>query len=316
MQSYTLYAPGKINLYLEIIGDRPDGFHEMAMILQSIGLADQVTIKSIGVDQIRVHCSHPLVPSDASNLAHRAAVLMAKQFPEAAQRYGGVEITIDKQIPVGAGLAGGSTNGAAVLVGLDLMWNLGLTQSELQELGAQLGSDVPFCIAGGTAIATGRGEVLAPLPSLDGLHLVLGKYRDLSISTPWAYKTYRQQFSHSYVSETQGIQGRQQRVHSGPMVAAIAARHPAEIGKLLHNDLEKVALPAHPRITQLKDAFAACHPLGVMMSGSGPTVFAIAQSADHGAEMRAKVQETIADPTLDLWITQSTANGIHVAYPA
>lgn len=315
MQAYTLSAPGKINLYLEIIGDRPDGFHEMAMILQSIGLSDRVHLKSIGVDQIRVTCDHPLVPNDSSNLAYRAAALMAEQFPEAFQRYGGVAIAIDKHIPVGAGLAGGSTNGAAVLVGLDLMWNLGLTQSDLQELGAQLGSDVPFCIAGGTAIATGRGEILSPLPSLDCLHLVLGKYRNLSISTPWAYKTYRQQFSHTYVSESDGIQGRRQRVHSGPMVAAIASRNPEEVGKLLHNDLEKVALPAHSIIADLKAAFAACNPLGVMMSGSGPTVFAIAQSADHAAQIQANVRVSLPDPKLELWVTQSTASGIHIAYP-
>ena len=144
MQTYTLIAPAKINLLLEIIGDRPDGFHELVMVLQSIDLADIVELKSLPGEQIHLNCTHPDVPQDSTNLAHRAAQLMQTQFPDR----GGVEITITKNIPIGAGLAGGSTDAAAVLVGLDLMWNLGLTQSELQILGAALGSDVPFCIVG------------------------------------------------------------------------------------------------------------------------------------------------------------------------
>jgi 4-diphosphocytidyl-2C-methyl-D-erythritol kinase len=175
MRAYSLVAPAKINLYLEIIGSRADGYHELAMVMQSVNLADRLDLYANGTDAIRVHCDHPLVPSDQSNLAYRAAELMAKQFPDCFDKYGGVDITVDKQIPVGAGLAGGSTNAAAVLVGLDLMWELGLTQSELQEIGAKLGSDVPFCIAGGTAIATGRGEKISPLPDLDHLVAVLGQ---------------------------------------------------------------------------------------------------------------------------------------------
>lgn len=310
MQACTLLAPGKINLYLEIIGDRPDGFHEMAMVLQSIGLCDRIEIRSIGVDQLRVQCDHPLVPNDQSNLAYRAAELMKQQFPEAFARYGGVEINVDKQIPVGAGLAGGSTDAAAVLVGMSLLWQLGLTQSELQDLGALLGSDVPFCVAGGTAIATGRGEVLDALPSLDSLHLVLAKYRSLSISTAWAYKTYRQQFGETYRSLEDGVV---HPIHSGGMVSAIMARDSAKVGQLLHNDLEKVALPAHPAIADLKAAFAAGNPLGVMMSGSGPTVFAIATSADHAQALKQDVKAQIPDPDLDLWVTQSITSGIHLA---
>src|SRR6476469_811080 len=158
MRSYSLLASAKINLYLEILGSRPDGYHELAMVLQSIDLADKIDLRSLSTDTIRVHCDNPQVPADNSNLAYRAAELMASEFPKALAQYGGVEIAIAKRIPVAAGLAGGSANAAAVLVGIDLMWQLGLTQSELEELATQLGSDVPFCIAGGTAIATGRGE--------------------------------------------------------------------------------------------------------------------------------------------------------------
>ncbi|MCY7286637.1 MAG: 4-(cytidine 5'-diphospho)-2-C-methyl-D-erythritol kinase, partial [Cyanobacteria bacterium CAN_BIN43] len=132
MHSYSLIAPAKINLYLEIIGDRPDGYHELAMLLQSIDLADRVDLRLNGTQAIRVHCDEPEVPLDERNLAYKAAALMAEEFSEAYSRYGGVEISIHKRIPIGAGLAGGSTDAAAVLVGLNLMWSLGLTQSELQ----------------------------------------------------------------------------------------------------------------------------------------------------------------------------------------
>ncbi|MFO5472526.1 MAG: 4-(cytidine 5'-diphospho)-2-C-methyl-D-erythritol kinase, partial [Dolichospermum sp.] len=189
MRSYSLIAPAKINLYLEIIGSRADGYHELAMILQSIDLSDQIDIHTASTENIRIYCNHPQVPTDQTNLVYKAADLMAKEFPQAFSNFGGVDITIKKNIPVAAGLAGGSSNAAAVLVGIDLLWDLGLTQSELEELGANLGSDVPFCIGGGTAIATGRGEKLSPLQSLDNLHIVLAKYRSLEVSTPWAYKT-------------------------------------------------------------------------------------------------------------------------------
>ena len=314
MRSYSLLAPAKINLYLEILGDRPDGYHDLAMVLQSIDLADQVELHANGTDQFRIHCAHPQVPQDQSNLAYRAAALMAKQFPEAFAQFGGVEITIQKQIPVGAGLAGGSTNAAAVLVGIDLMWQLGLTQDELQELGAKLGSDVPFCIAGGTAIATGRGEELAPLPDLDHLYVVLGKYRSLSISTPWAYQRFRQEFSGSYVKDTKSLESRQKRVHSGPMVAAIAHRDGTQIGQLLHNDLERVVLPEYPQVARLREEFQRQGNLGTMMSGSGPTVFALIESLDRANQVREGIQAAIKDPDLELWIAQFTNTGIRLTH--
>ncbi len=314
MRPYSLIAPAKINLYLEIIGDRPDGFHELAMLLQSIGLSDRIEMRLLGTDDILVHCPHPGVPTDERNLAHRAARLLKQQFPESFNRYGGVEIIIDKHIPVGAGLAGGSSNAAAVLVGLDLMWKLGLTQSELQDLGGKLGSDVPFCLAGGTALATGRGEVLSALPSLENLSLVLAKYRDLEVSTAWAYQTYRQHFGHAYVSSANALSDRQQRVHSGPMVQAISHHDYSQIGRLLHNDLEQVVLPAHPKVANLKEELVAAHPLGVLMSGSGPTVFAIAQSPNHAQQIHDQVKARLSDPNLELWITQTVSNGIQMAH--
>jgi 4-diphosphocytidyl-2-C-methyl-D-erythritol kinase len=313
MHTYSLLAPAKINLYLEVIGDRPDGYHELAMVMQSVDLTDRIDLRANGTDRFQIHCNHPKVPTDERNLAYKAAALMAEQFPEVFNQFGGVEITIEKRIPVEAGLAGGSTNGAAVLIGLDLMWNLGLTQIELQELAAKLGSDVPFCVAGGTAIATGRGEQLSPLPSLDRLYAVLAKYQSLSVSTAWAYQTYRQQFGSSYVSSNTDLLGRRQRVHSGAMVAAITHRDATEIGKLLHNDLEKVVLPAYPQVAQLRETMQQFNPLGVMMSGSGPTVFALVDSPEQAENVRSQLRAAIPDPDLGIWVTRLTSKGIHLA---
>jgi 4-diphosphocytidyl-2-C-methyl-D-erythritol kinase len=311
MRSYSLLAPAKINLYLEILSDRPDGFHELIMVLQSVDLADQIQICANSTQTIHVRCDHPQVPGDSSNLAYQAAALMSRQFPEHFARLGGVDICIDKQIPVGAGMAGGSSNAAAVLVGIDLLWNLGLTYDELQELGAQLGSDVPFCIAGGTALATGRGEQLDALPGLDHLYIVLAKYRTLSVSTPWAYQTYRQQFSDSYLRET-ALDQRRQQVHAGPMMAAIAHRDGTQIGKLLYNDLEKVVLPAYPQVLQLRETFQQIGTLGTMMSGSGPTVFALAESQAQAEHIQQEMRAKIPDPDLDLWVTRFRQSGIQV----
>ncbi|MBW4515292.1 MAG: 4-(cytidine 5'-diphospho)-2-C-methyl-D-erythritol kinase [Timaviella obliquedivisa GSE-PSE-MK23-08B] len=311
MHSYSLIAPAKINLYLEIIGDRPDGYHELAMLLQSIDLADRITLRPNGIQTIRVHCDDPQVPLDESNLAYQAAALMAEQFSEAYGRYGGVEISIQKRIPIGAGLAGGSTDAAAVLVGLNLMWSLGLTQSELQELGGRLGSDVPFCIVGGTAIATGRGEQLSSLRSLDNLYAVLAKYRNLPISTAWAYKTYRQQFKNTYAALNNLVE-RKQRVHSGSMVAAIACQDSQRIGQLLHNDLEKVVLPAHPQVAELRDKLRQLETLGVMMSGSGSTVFALIESQFRAERVRQELRDLLPDPNLEMWTTRLINMGIQV----
>ena len=312
MQSYSLLAPGKINLYLEIVGDRADGFHELVMILQSIELADRIDIQAGDTDRIRLKCSHPQVPNDESNLAYKAALLMCNTFPEVYANYGGIDIYIQKNLPVAAGLAGGSADAAAVLVGVDLMWGLGLTKPELEELAAQLGSDIPFCISGGTAIATGRGEKLAPIGDLDGVWVVLAKYNDLGVSTPWAYKTYRQNYSSNYVSDSTGVKQRGDRVRTGSLFKAVIAKDAVEIGKLLYNDLEKVVLPAYPEVDRLKAAFLQTENLGTMMSGSGPTVFALCDSEAQALSAVEKVKSQIPRPNLEFWITKLSSSGIQV----
>jgi 4-diphosphocytidyl-2-C-methyl-D-erythritol kinase len=313
MRSYSLIAPAKINLYLEILGSRPDGYHELAMILQSIDLADQIDLHPASTEAIRVFCDHPQVPTDNSNLVYKAAALMAKEFPDVFSNFGGIDITVKKHIPVAAGLAGGSTNAAAVLVGIDLLWNLGLTKSELEELGAQLGSDVPFCVSGGTVIATGRGEKLSPLPSLDHIYLVLAKYRSLEISTPWAYKTYRQVFGSSYITNTQDLLARASAVHSEAIVKAICNKDVTAISKTMHNDLEKVVLASYPKVLELRELFASQEGvLGTMMSGSGPSVFAIVESKAQAEIVKEKIRAAIPDPDLELFVTKTISHGIQI----
>lgn len=311
--SYTLLAPAKINLYLEIIGDRPDGFHELVMILQSISLCDRLHLHPNGREQFRIFCSSEQVPSDQTNLAYKAAQLMRQQFPQHFANYGGVDITIEKNIPVAAGLAGGSANAAAVLVGIDLIWKLGLTLSELQTLAAQLGSDVPFCLSGGTAIATGRGEKLDSIQPLENLWLVLAKYNNLAVSTAWAYQTYRQQFYDTYMRDDQRINQRTKQIHSGPLVSAIIHKESAKIGQLLHNDLEKVVLKEYPTyVAQLRETMQRMGGLGTMMSGSGPSVFTLCESASQAKQIQKSVFEAIPDPNLGIWLAQLVNTGISV----
>ena len=321
MRSYSLIAPAKINLYLEIIGDRPVSssesdrpgkFHELVMILQSIELADYVDIKPSDTQEIRLYCNHPQVPQDQTNLAYRAAKLMCDTFPDIYANYGGIDLKIQKNIPVAAGLAGGSTDAAAVLVGINMMWQLGLTQPELQQLAAKLGSDIPFCISGGTAIATGRGEQLDPIADLDHLWVVLAKYENLSVATPWAYQTYRQQYEATYISDLKEMRTRAAKIHSSPLVNAIVNKDGKAVGKLLYNDLEKVVLPEYARVRELRSAFAATQVLGTMMSGSGPTVFALCESEAQAIASKQQVRTQITDPKLNFWITKLSSNGIHL----
>ena len=312
MHLYSLSAAAKINLYLEVVGDRPDGYHELVMIMQSVSLTDRITVRSLAMPEIRILCDHPHVPTGPENLAYKAAALLQATFPDRVRPQGGVEITIEKQIPVGAGLAGGSTNAAATLVGLDLLWELGLTQRELQVLGAELGSDIPFCIVGGTAITTGRGEQIDSLNSIDNLHVVLAKYKSLSVSTPWAYKTYRQQFASTYVDITANGPSRQESLHSGPMVSELAKHDRQGIGQHLHNDLEKVVLPAHPKVQALKETLAELGGLGTLMSGSGPTVFTLTNSQTQAEAIAEQLQSAMTDPDLGIWVAQFMPTSIQL----
>ena len=312
MRSYSLAAPGKINLHLEILGDRADGYHELAMILQSIELSDIVTIAPLSTEAIRLHCNHNQVPLNKDNLAFKAAELMVVKFPAAFAQWGGVEITIEKNLPVAAGLAGGSSNAAAVIVGLNLLWDLGLTQPQLQELGVVIGSDVPFCISGGTAIATGRGETLDSLVTPPEIYVLLAKYRSLAVSTAWAYQAYRQQFSSTYPPDSQALASRKTKLSETAILPAIVHQDLDRLGKSLYNDLEKVVLPAHSQVAKLRQTLESFPNSGVMMSGSGPTVFALCSSQQQGEELQQKLKTALPEPDLEIWVTKFNSGGVRL----
>jgi 4-diphosphocytidyl-2-C-methyl-D-erythritol kinase len=307
MTVYQLLAPAKINLHLEILGLRSDNFHELAMVMQSVELADLVEVKDSVDDRIILHCDVAEVPQDETNLAYRAAVLI-RQY---CGRSEGVEITLHKRIPMAAGLAGGSGNAAAVLVGLNLLWDLGLTVAQLQSIGAELGSDVPFCISGGTAIATGRGEKITNISPLQQGAVVLGKYRSLSVSTPWAYGAYRQQFGDSYAVDEELV-AKSKGIHQIKLIEAIKQQEITTIGKLLHNDLERVVLPEYPLVAQLREAFGKTDNLGVMMSGSGPTIFALTRDLEGAESISQAVRHQIPDPDLELFVTRVFSQGVYL----
>ncbi len=310
---YRLIAPAKINLFLQIVGSYlPDPrYHELVMVMQAVTLADEITLKPLSHEVIHLTCEHPEVPTNSTNLAYKAAALMQAKFPG----HGGVEMHIDKHIPIGAGLAGGSTDAAAVLVGLDLLWDLGLTQGELQALGGQLGADVPFCIAGGTALALGRGDQLTPLPDLDQVVVLLGKFQAISVSTPWAYQTYRQTYETSYAHTP--VEQEQKRQHGGSreLLQALHHRNLTALTQALHNDFEAIVFPQYPRVQELRQAFLKAGATAAMMSGSGPTVFAMAESQEQAEAIKVQVQEIFSGEGLDVWIAQACSHGVKLSQP-
>lgn len=313
MRHYSLTAPAKINLHLEVLGDRADGYHELVMILQGVSLADRIQVQAGSTQEIHLYCEHPDVPLGKENIAYKAAQLMCREYSQAYAQYGGLEISIEKHIPVAAGLAGGSTNAAAVLVGINLLWKLGLTQPELQTLANQLGSDIPFCLEGGTALALGRGEELSPLEGLDDLTVILAKHRNLYVSTAWAYQTYRQQYEETYLEQPETLELGRKQAHSADLVSAIAQQDYTKIGQLLHNDLEKVVFPSYPEVEALKLAFQEQEGvLGTLMSGSGPTVFTLCSSPTAAKQVVEAVKAKMNDPAIEFWITQLTSTGIEV----
>lgn len=297
MQACTLIAHAKINLYLEILGSRPDGYSQVAMVLQSIRLADRVELKRCH-HGIHLSCQHPQVPSDATNLAYRAAELLQKESHTTA----GVDIHLEKHIPVAAGLAGGSADAAAVLVGLNQLWGLGLTVADLQTLAARLGSDVPFCVQGGTQLATGRGEILEPLADWEGIPLLLAKPRYLQVSTAWAYQTFWSMQADKTLQPNPRASGLPQ------ILTALEHRDLQALANSLRNDLEKPVLATHTVVAELRSALCAAGALGSLMSGSGPTVFGIMPSLEQASQARDRLQQQFQG--VDFWATQTSPTGI------
>lgn len=266
----TVKAHAKINLTLDVLAKRPDGFHEVSMLMQSLALHDTVHMSPAAFD-IELTCDRPELACDSSNLAYRAAALIRQEF--SIQQ--GVRIHLEKRIPVAAGLAGGSSDAAAVLKGLDRMWNLRMPKERLECLAAKLGSDVPFCLWGGLAKATGRGEILEHLPDAPAWGVVLIK-PPFEVSTAWAY----QNFSGATV---------RRRPDEAEMRLALAQGNLARVASQLVNVLESVTLTAYPELAEYKKRLQEAGAEGVLMSGSGPTIFGLTADAAKAGEVAGRL---------------------------
>jgi 4-diphosphocytidyl-2-C-methyl-D-erythritol kinase len=254
----SIKAPAKINLSLDVLRKREDGFHEVAMVMTTVDLADRIELTLLDDDEIKIESSGGFVPLDERNLAYQAARLL-KDMYNIEQ---GVFIHISKHIPVAAGLAGGSSDAAATLKGLNKLWNLRLTNDEIAEIGAKIGSDVSFCVYGGTALATGRGEKIKHIGSPPPCWILLAK-PPIGVSTGEVYKNLKlSDIDHPDVAG---------------MVKAIEEKDYEGICDLLGNVLETVTLNRYPEVKHIKEQMTRLGADAVLMSGSGPTVFGLFQ---------------------------------------
>lgn len=267
MTGLEVKASAKINLSLDVLRKMENGYHELRMIMQTISLHDSVYLEK-AASGIDIKCENSRVPQDKSNIAWKAASLLI-------ERYGircGIRINIIKRIPVSAGLAGGSADAAAVLRGMNQLFSLGLDNSELRNLGVQLGADVPYCVEGGTKLAEGIGELLTDLPDFSGVDIVLVK-PCIDVSTAWVYKN----LNAGRISDVD-------RPDTKLICQAIGNRDIMTAAAAMKNVLEKVTIPAHPIVQEAKERLLEAGALGSMMSGSGPTVFGIFSDSNMAAK--------------------------------
>ncbi|MGP4063129.1 4-(cytidine 5'-diphospho)-2-C-methyl-D-erythritol kinase [Halobacillus sp. H74] len=250
-------APAKINLSLDVLHKRSDGFHEVEMVMTTVDLADRIELTP-RPSEISVESESRFVPNDERNLAYRAAKLMKDRFGVEK----GVKIFIEKNIPVAAGLAGGSSDAAAVLRGVNRMWELGLGMDELARLGAEIGSDVSFCVYGGTALATGRGEKIQSMQAPPPCWVVLSK-PTIGVSTQSVYQNL----------DLDGAE----HPNTTAMVEALKNGDYEGICANVGNTLEGVTLALHEEVGQIKSQMKQAGADAVLMSGSGPTVFSLVE---------------------------------------
>ena len=268
-----LRALAKINLGLDVIGKREDGYHEVRMIMQTINMYDQLEIEKKDEPGISITTNLPFIPTDERNLVYKAAKLLMDEFDIQE----GITVELQKFIPVAAGMAGGSSNAAAVLFGINRMFSLGLSQKELMERGVTLGADVPYCVMRGTVLAEGIGEILTPLPACPKCHVLIAK-PPISVSTKLVYEKLD---SHE-IEDHPDIDG---------IIDGLKAHDIEKVASSMGNVLEKVTIEEYPVIEQIKNVMKEQGALNAMMSGSGPTVFGIYDSKEKARKAAAKIRE-------------------------
>lgn len=284
MKQANITAYAKINLVLDVLRKREDGYHEVAMVMQAIDLADTISIKKAPRNWLVT--DNKYIPPNMNNLAMRAVTLMQQHFSGVPP----LEVTLQKRIPVAAGLAGGSTDCAAVLLGINALLGLGLSLAELEALGAELGSDVPFCLGGPTALATGRGEKISALPACPPLYLVLVK-PSFGVSTPKVYGNLRLELVKKHPSVERCIQG-------------LAAGDGAQVLAAMGNVLEGSTFRLQPNVEKLKRRMTEYGCAHVMMSGSGPTVFAAFTRRRQAQRYYQRIRQEYPGAILTQTVTQ------------
>lgn len=257
MDRLELKALGKINLGLDVLGRRENGYHDVRMVMQTVYLYDRIIMKKSKTPGIRLETNLYYLPVNENNLAYQAAQMLMDEF----HMEEGVSIQLDKHIPVAAGMAGGSSNAAAVLFGMNRMFSLGLSQKELMERGVKLGADVPYCIMRGTVLAEGIGEILTPLSPMPKCYVLIAKPA-ISVSTKMVYEKLD---SHE-IEDHPDIDG---------ILAGLKAGDLKKVAGSMGNVLERVTVDAYPVIDRIKKMMIKEGALNAMMSGSGPTVFGI-----------------------------------------
>ena len=262
MDKIQLKALAKINLGLDVLRRREDGYHEVKMIMQTIGLHDDLEIRKTKTPGIQVKTNLYYLPTNENNLVYKAAKLLMDEF----QIQDGVSIQLKKRIPVAAGMAGGSSDGAAVLWGINQMYGLGLSMQALKERGVRLGADVPYCIQRGTALAEGIGEKLSVLPPMPKCTILIAK-PGISVSTKFVYENL-------HANDLKP----EQHPDVDSMIEAMRQKDLGLLCSRMGNVLETVTIPAYPVINEIKRTMMDNGAIGSMMSGSGPTVFGIFNS--------------------------------------
>ena len=274
MNSITLKSRAKINLSIDVLGKRQDGYHLVEMIMQTIDLYDLIEINEKDNDQITIKSTSDEIPLDCNNLVYKAANLIKKTF----NINKGVEIHIKKNIPVAAGMAGGSSNAAAVLVGLNKLWNLNLSNQQLEKIGLKLGADVPFCINGGAVLASGIGEELTPIKGLTKDVCILVCKPDLFVSTKEVYECI----------DSKDID---KRPNNKFLIECLKNEDTRQLAENMFNVLEGVTMDKHPVIQQIKDIMTNNRALGAMMSGSGPTVFGLYENREDAVKCKVILEK-------------------------
>ena len=258
----SLKALAKINLGLDVVRRREDGYHEVRMIMQTIYLYDRLDIKRTQEPGIQIQTNLSFLPVNENNLIYKAAKLLMDEFSITD----GVSVKLDKRIPVAAGMAGGSTDAAAMLIGVNRLFSLGLTKRQLMERGVQIGADVPYCIMRGTALAEGIGEELSPLPPMVKCPVLIAK-PSISVSTKFVYQNLK-------------LDGTTIHPDIDRLIDDIKAKNLHDIAAHMGNVLETVTIPNYPVIDEIKKHMLSNGAVGAMMSGSGPTVFGLFDDED------------------------------------